>query len=295
LGYSSIAVSGHSFSSQPGQLPSGDDFYVNSANMVIMETTNSIFNTSLYTTYTTTQTVPYFIRIMVANRMATDGQTWSNIFSLYNSGTYNNQWQVVDFKQFQPGSIPSPNTLWILEQVPGFIVAEDQTDYLITNGYWPSYNIPFYEFIWNISGYPELYSEYGNQYSWSQCARAQIFRRDAPNVETFNDMKVIMRYNEWQTDPLSLRDACKGISARCDLNPPWANNTLNSYSAFGAIDSKITSNLMSSERVVEAVCGPTWDSQPVFAWTNQWSSSNYFLGQPILFDFDFTTLVPQQP
>lgn len=57
----------------------------------------------------------------------------------------------------------------------------------------------------------------------------EIFRRDAPQVQSLSDMKRIMRYNEWQTDPLALTDACRGISSRCDLNPPWSNNSLNSY------------------------------------------------------------------
>ncbi len=37
-----------SFSSYPGQLESMDDFYMLSSNMTVIETTNQIFNTSLY-------------------------------------------------------------------------------------------------------------------------------------------------------------------------------------------------------------------------------------------------------
>jgi len=293
--FSISKASSQSFSSYPGTLYSGDDYYVTDQNLVIMETTNEIFNMDLYKA-TTTHTVPYWIRVMVANRLADSGNSWSQTFTEYNSGTYNNQWQIVNFNKFTPGKTPGNGTLYILEQVPGEIVYGDQTAFLIKNWLWVSYNIPFYPFIYNISGYPAMYKKYGNEYSWSECARAQIFRKRAPAVETFQDMKEIMRYNEYQIDPLSLKDACRGISARCDLNPPWNHDTLNNYSTFGGIDSKITSNKLSSTSTSEIVCGPTWRSQPVFAWTDQWpSAQNPHYGHPSVFNFDWITVAPQQP
>jgi len=281
-----------SFSSFPGVLPSGDDFYITSTNLVVMETTNEVFNASLYDAVTTT-TVPYWIRIMAANRMSSSGEEWVKWFSLYNSGTYNNQWIIVDNKLFTPGQPLQPNTLWIAEQIPGYIVSADKTDVLTSSGYWASYNIPYFPFIYNISGYPAYYKKYGNMWSYSMCARAKIFRRDEGKVSVLDDMKKIMRYNEYQVDPLSLQDACRGISARCDLNPPWAENTLNSYSAFGGIDSKITSADLSGKMIAEVVAGPTWDSQPVFAWTHQWDGVPHY-GQPDVFNFEFVTMAPQQ-
>jgi len=284
-----------SFSSYPGTPYSGDDYYITSQNLQVMETTNEIFNMSLYK-YTTTKTIPYWIRIMVANRLADSGETWCKAFLLYNSGTYNNQWQIIDYKAFKSGSSPSAGTLYILEQVPGYIVYADETASLIQNWNWPSYNIPYFPFIYNVSGYPEMFKKYGNEYSWSECARAQIFKKRQGAVQTFEDMKDIMRYNEYQTDPLSLHDACRGISARCDLNPPWAKDTLNDYSPFGGVDSKVSSNWLSSTQTSEIVCGPTWKSQPVFAWTNEWPSSVYpHWGQPAVFNFDWISIAPQQP
>jgi len=123
------------------------------------------------------------------------------------------------------------------------------------------------------------------------CARAQIFRRDQGAVSTLQDMKTIMRYNQWQSDPLSLHDSCRGISARCDLNPPWANSPLNYYSAFGATDAKITEANMSSQMETAAVSGPTWDSNCPFAWTKQWSYIPHHR-QPDVFDFHFVSMAP---
>jgi hypothetical protein len=49
------------------------------------------------------QSVLEGIRSTVANRLALTGAEWVEIFKNYNSGTYNNQWMVVDYNQFRAG------------------------------------------------------------------------------------------------------------------------------------------------------------------------------------------------
>lgn len=275
------------FSGYPGTLVSSDDYYTtHPSNLVVMETTNDVFVQSLYSQFVTTQTVPFWLRIAVANRISKGGAEWARNFGYFNSGTYNNQYQVVDYKLFTPYKPLVNNLLWIVEQIPGYIVSADMTSTLRTQGFWPSYNIPYFPFIYNTSGYPQQFQQFGNEFSYSMCARAQIFRRDAGKVEHMQAMKSIMRYNNYQNDPLSLKDACKQISARCDLNTPWSQNTLNGFSAFGAIDCKVTDNLLLPLQQSEIVCGPTWDDQPPFAWTRQWNSTPHF-GTPKLFAFEF--------
>ena len=62
----------------------------------------------------------------------------------YNTGTYNNQYMVVDFNLYQPGKALAPGTLWVIDQVPGLVAAADMTETL-TRGYWPSYNVPYFQ------------------------------------------------------------------------------------------------------------------------------------------------------
>jgi hypothetical protein len=38
------------------------------------------------------------VRVIIANDLASNAKEWVEIFSLYNSGTYNNQWGVIDMK-----------------------------------------------------------------------------------------------------------------------------------------------------------------------------------------------------
>ena len=80
------------FSGYPGLPMSGDDWFITLNNkLVVTETTNGVFNTSLFSAMTS-ETIPYFIRVQVANMLATTGPEWHTIFSRYNNGGYNNQW-----------------------------------------------------------------------------------------------------------------------------------------------------------------------------------------------------------
>jgi len=71
-----------------------------------------------------------WMRNVVANRLSSTGKEWTDLFKRYNSGTYNNQWMIADYKLFKPGKpLPDKNLLWVLEQIPGYIHADDQTPF----------------------------------------------------------------------------------------------------------------------------------------------------------------------
>jgi hypothetical protein len=78
------------FSSYPATLASMDVFYVTSQNLAIIETTNSVFEKSLYDKVTPNGLLCWQ-RAMVANRLSSSVKEWVNNFSQYNAGTYNNQ------------------------------------------------------------------------------------------------------------------------------------------------------------------------------------------------------------
>ena len=249
---------------------SGDDWFITKHQLLVTETTNEIFNKTLYT-HLTAHTVPYWVRVQIANDAASAPE-WHLLFERFNNGGYNNQWMVIDYKLFRSGQALAPNTLVVGEQAPGLYVFDDQTAFLSRTGYWASYNVPFYPQIWEYSGYPEMYRRFGNPFSWSQCARARIYRRDQPAVQSLDGLKRIQRYNQWQTDPESLQDACRGISARCDLNSPWQNGTMNGFAAFGAVDGKVTDESLVKAMISHAVQGPTWLQQHIFHWSETWQS-----------------------
>lgn len=62
-------------------------------------------------------------------------------------------------------------------------------------GYWPSYNVPFHQKIYMLSGYGQMWEEYGEDFSYDLCPRAKIFRRDQAAVKDLDSLKHIMRSN----------------------------------------------------------------------------------------------------
>ncbi len=296
-------IPGHSaaFSSYPGVIYSADDYYILSSGLVVQETTLENYNNSLWEKINSKAVVLEFVRNIVANRLANSGKEWTDIFGLYNSGTYNDQFMIIDYKMYKTSTKLSDlkeNLFWVLEQMPGLIRAADVTHVLRKQGYWASYNIPYFEEISKISGNEYEAKKLGPSYSLNAAPRAQIFRRDHSKVTNLKSMYKLMRYNDFKNDPLSrcsvYKQTCNppyspylAIASRGDLNQRNGrySSLLWSNSGFGSTDSKITNSEMVMNLEMLAVSGPTDEQQPPF----QWSTSNLVglkhFGQPDLFNF----------
>uniref|UniRef100_A0A915BM03 Phospholipase B-like n=1 Tax=Parascaris univalens TaxID=6257 RepID=A0A915BM03_PARUN len=283
-----------SFSGYPAGISSADDFVLTSAGLAALETTFAIYNKTLYTD---TFIKPIgqlhcWVRSSVANTLAGDGKTWSKIFSRYNSGTYNNQWVIVDFKAFEPRKeTPPKDLLWVLEQVPGYVLARDMTWFVKKYSYFPSYNIPYFTVISEMSGFAEQ-AKMNDWYKWGNCPRAKIFDRDHVKVTDIEQLQELMRYNDYQHEPFS---RCKcvppysaeaSISTRGDLNP--ANGTYEveamGHRNHGGLDFKGTNYTLFKKLRFRAWGGPTYDPLPVFSWNTTDIDANHY-GQPVEWKF----------
>eukprot|EP00753_Platysulcus_tardus_P008372 PLAT15929.1.p1 GENE.PLAT15929.1~~PLAT15929.1.p1 ORF type:complete len:572 (+),score=269.22 PLAT15929.1:1758-3473(+) len=280
----SPAATSVQFSSFPATLSSTDDFYqMQPSRLAVWETTNGFYNTSLNAAVTP-HAVLSWQRAMAANALADSGQLWSATFGLHNSGTYNNQWAAVDYKLFTPGQPLPAGLLWISEQLPGHYHAEDMTRTLAL-GHWASFNRPFFQSTYTLSGFAAMEASHGVYYSWDMYPRSQLFRRNATRVESTADLQAFMRYNNFETDPLSGGNPWNAIAARGDLVKQGGANRR----ADGSIDAKITSMKMMDAGQVLVQSGPTHDQQPVFEWSNgDWNCSH--VGQPNRWDFGWVTM-----
>ncbi|XP_021113059.1 putative phospholipase B-like 2 isoform X5 [Heterocephalus glaber] len=278
-----------------GTIFSADDFYILGSGLVTLETTIGNRNPALWKYVEPQGCVLEWVRNTVANRLAVDGASWADIFKRFNSGTYNNQWMIVDYKAFIPGR-PSPGSrvLTILEQIPGMVVAADKTSELYEKTYWASYNIPSFESVFNASGLQALVAQYGDWFSYSKSPRAQIFLRNQSLVRDVDSMVRLMRYNDYLHDPLSQCEACdpqpngeNAISARSDLNPANGSYPFPALRqrSHGGIDVKVTSMSLAKALSLLAVSGPTWDQVPPFQWSTSPFRDMLHMGHPDLWKF----------
>lgn len=266
-------------SSYPGILFSADDFY-QVGDLLVTETTLPNYNKDMLE-LVQPEALPFWVRAMTANYLAKSGPQWMEIFKRHNSGTYNNQWMVVDYGKFSPGKPLLEGLLTVGEQTPGYFHYQDQTRTL-EYGYWPSYNAAVYPEVARRIKQDVMAQLKGESFSYSMVERAQIFRRDQGTVLSDESMQRMMRLNKFQTDPIAKGDPCNQVSCRSDL----ASNA-KSRQAFGASDAKYTSFALNRAGQVVVVSGPTHDDQPAFDWhaVPELAAATPHVGQPARFDF----------
>ena len=117
--------------------------------------------------------------------------------------------------------------------MPGQILGQDVSPELHTNKYFASYNRPFFDEIYTLSGSRRKAEREGDFWSYERSPRAQIFKRDNSKVEDMESMIELMRSNNYMTDPLSACPNCSpgysasyAISARQTLTYSLGNAKL---------------------------------------------------------------------
>lgn len=268
------------FSSYPATLASTDDFYITSQNLAIIETTNSLFDNDLFNKLTP-QSLLCWQRAMISSRISTSASEWAENFSKLNSGTYNNQFMILDMKKVNLEQRKIENeAMFIVEQIPGYCDINEVTEYL-KYGYWPSYNTPFSNEIKKLSKINEMIEkrpELKHTLDYDTCARANIFRRDQGKVNNEEKFKKLIRQNDYKNDPLSLGKPSYAIASRIDLD----------RQCMGAYDSKTSSvkNAIGKFKKVNIIIGPTNEQVPTFKWSDSEICKNEpRFGLPEQYDF----------
>eukprot|EP00943_MAST-04B_sp_MAST-4B-sp1_P006358 g6358.t1 len=269
-----------SFSSYAGMISSTDDWYITDAGLLILETTTNVEDENALSQINPKGSVVSWIRTMVANRLAKNGQDWAEIYAQQNSGTYNCEWMVLDYNKFTAGKKPEAGFFTMIEQVPGKIHKEDMTNTLLNRGdkkcldngdtelfrkckkkhmYWPSINRPYFKDIRDAAGYPlDAASTPQNEFfSFEDNPRGRLLQRDQKFVGSVDDMMALMQYND-PADPMQQK-AGHAISARFDV--PNAESGTTMRKPTGGIESKVTNAKMVRELSSVAQLGPSHDEK----------------------------------
>ena len=253
------------FTSYPASLSSIDDFYITSHGLIAIETTNSMYNDSLYSEINP-NTLFTCERAMICNRISNSSKEWAENFAKYNSGTYNNQFMILDKNKVNlVNKSIEQDAFYIVETLPGLVKINNVTD-IFKFGYWSSFNLPFDKEIYDLSGLKEVIDsrpEAASYLSYDMCARTKIFRRDQWSSDNLDGFMKLMRYNDYLHDPFSEGNPSYTISSRSDL----------AGSCSGAYDSKVGVLSDWNETYVKfrLIGGPTFNEElgiEPFAWEN---------------------------
>jgi hypothetical protein len=175
-----------------------------------------------------------------------NGDNWTSTFIRENSGSYNNEYIVVDTKLLA-NPLPA-GFLWMIEQMPGLWNRTDVTSELRDRGYYQSINTPREGTdIWDwadYSGEQEKEPKRKDFWSFHGQIREKIIERDASNISSYWDFRRFMRFNNYTMDPIFIinqttkeREPGQGIMARYDLRPPGGTQW-GARNHFGGIDTK---------------------------------------------------------
>ena len=241
------------FSSYPATLSSLDDFYISSHGLISIETTNVLFNDSLYTLINPNSLFAAD-RAMICNRISNSSKEWAENYIKYNSGTYNNQFMILDKNKVNlVNKSIDLDAFYIAETFPGIGKVNNVTD-VLKFGFWSSYNIPYDKELYGMSGIKEVIEknpERASLLNYDISARAKIFRRDHHNTDSLEGFKKFIRYNNYLTDPFSEKNPSMAISSRADLKGSCSN----------AFDAKagVLSELIGKKIKIHLIGGPMYD------------------------------------
>lgn len=297
------------YSSYPGVLFSGDDFYEIDSKIVLVQTTLSVLDKFQYKNILdVSKYIPEFMRIMISNFMADSGKDWVDSYSSYNNHMYITQWLVVDYKvldQINQDKITNNNPnasnsnrnflspkkeysglVNIIEEVPGSILTEDITGVFLSQKYFGSFNLAYF---------PENQVKLGlnipqgiNFTDKSYNPRYYILQKLHGGVNNIDQFAHLLQYNgfkdyktNFKDDP-SLIDPQSGISSRADLesNPYFS----------GGVDFKIVNKDLMDSFSVYTYGGPTYDKNPYlspfdFSVMKNHDEDLYHLGIPNVWNF----------
>ena len=280
-----------SLSTQLGLISSVDDWFINERGLLVLETTFTLQNRSLYTSYVTPKSVMNWLRTVLGMFTAENVTQYEDQFLRHNSGTYNNDYYVVDTKKLRYGKRAEKDLVHSIAQLPGpFRWIEDLTEELYREGFILSFNVPKNKAASDFMQFERAYGVSSGFCNYTECCRYLIAKRESPRLRKWDMFQHFMRYGGYKRDLFSLwqgkpNHGCV-ISSRGDTDDDVAlQNT------HGGINTKAVRASEALTRMhMHLINSPSYEQNPVLNWSNYPMSQFEHDGLPEIWNFDWIEL-----
>ncbi|XP_020290295.1 putative phospholipase B-like lamina ancestor [Pseudomyrmex gracilis] len=260
-------------SSYPGALSSQDEFYLivrDNRELIVAGTVTAVAaNRSLWNSTNAKDQVMSPVRVMAANRLATDGRSWSRDMSAHNmTGAMAQQWVTLE---------PREGFVHLVERSLSGTSARaiDITERFANSGvFWITGEACSRET--NTPG------EANDEKEDENVTRSDLIVSLQKNITTVEQFEELMGGHSDEQPSIEDKDQAQILTYRGDLKK-------SASTPFGVIDAKIV--LADGEGVAsfDAISGPsTSASREPFSWSKSFPNVSH-LGQPDVFDFDSVT------
>ncbi|XP_011167263.2 putative phospholipase B-like lamina ancestor [Solenopsis invicta] len=251
-------------SSYPGALSSHDEFYLiqgESRELIVAGTPLTVSNHSLWNFMNAKNQVMSSVRVMAANRLATNGHSWSRSMSLQNAADVARLWITLE---------PRDNVIWLIEQLPGLIRTTDiSKKFTNTDVLWAIGEVHLSETNMAIGE---------NEEEDDDETKNELVARLQNNITTAEDFRRLIRGDSHEKLTTENDDQSQILTNRGSLKKVDL--------PFGIIDTKIILADADGVANFEATSGPIMlgSTQP-FQWSTTFPNVSH-IGQPDVFDFD---------
>ncbi|XP_046619516.1 putative phospholipase B-like lamina ancestor isoform X1 [Neodiprion virginianus] len=258
--------------SYPGALSSQDEYFIienAGRELLVAGTPLAIGDHGIWSQPILKNQLMLAVRVMSANRLATDGLTWSRHLALYNGGTASRQWLAVD---------PRLNSVWLVEQLPSITHAVDYSKDFVNVGFVSCTGAPMFKEIRQVAGVSRD----------AASVRSNEIARQLANITTASEIADLMHghvpdahaaFNNFSMT--SGTDLVEIFAFRGDLYAqPFP---------VGVIDAKIVTAGIDGIENFQVYSGPNFSNKiPAFNWTRTFPNEPH-CGHPETFNFGMTT------
>lgn len=258
-------------SSYPGALSSFDEFYLVEAEnreLIVAGTPLSVPARNSWNVVNPEDQVMSPIRIMAANRLATDARTWSRTLALRNSRTSMRQWIVLE---------PRSNNVWFVEQLGGNTHAADYSKEFVEAGVLLCTGLPHFQ---------EIKEAAGPINEDDLLIRRNHLMRLQENVTIMEHFREFMR--GYSQEELTVENYDKNSTANISQIRTYRGDLEERPLPLGVIDTKILVADTTGIEVLEATSGPVGSGSSIFEWSKSFPNISH-MGQPDSFKFESVT------